>query len=467
MRAVTIKCPECGAVVNARPADVSARCDYCGVTAQIRGRSRVLQIPKPMPAIVVGQPRLPVATVNRSGAGCVVGVLGAIAAIAVPIGISVRGTSCEPAAVQQLRKAQWDGVSRPVVMDLNGDGGEDVIGRVRIIQPTDIMKMAAYDVAGEKWLWISDTLGPRGDWIHTPMGVTGGTVVVSDGKAGLIGLGAADGSTRWTIRVNEVVKKICAGAGADTLTLFTADDKAHTLTVADGAVVPADTTACAPVPTDDSRANTPELVQWSWHNEHRQLVIEDTVEGMYSHEALYYVPGNIAVALGYKKPGSQVPMVAAYRWPNDALAQQTARVAELQAAMAAAGGTERQKLMTRYMAARNELSAIESARTPEVRWTAVVPGVDPLTAELDAPDPEHVAVNAEHVIVVYGMRDGAHRYRLAAFRMTDGLRAWDIELRGDSPLSAVGISSRLALVSRWDGLTAYDLASGTPSFKIE
>lgn len=469
MRAVTIKCPECGAVVNAKLTDASARCEYCGVTSQIRGRSRVLQIPKPMPAASAGAPRMPVATVNRSKAGCLPGivVLGVMAGIAVPIVIAVRGNSCQPAAVQKLRRAQWDGSSRPVIMDVNGDGTEDIIGRVRVLQPTDIVKLAAYDHDGKR-LWISDTLGPRGDWYNGPMGVTGGTIVLGDGKAGLIGLAVADGGTKWTIRVNEVVKKICAGESEGSLTIFTADDKAHALSVGDGAVVPSSATGCRPVPTDDERGDSPEVVQWNWHNGHRELAIEDTVEGMYSREALHYVPGNISIALGHKKPGSQVPMLAAYRWPEDSLAAQAARVAELQERMQTEKDPARRRaVITDFMEARAALRELEGGRKPDVRWTAVVPGVDPLTAEPRAPEPEHVAIGGEHVVVVYPMKDGAHSYRIAAFRLIDGTRAWDVGLEGDSPMSAIAASSTHALVSRWDGLTAYDLADGRRAFTIE
>jgi hypothetical protein len=222
------------------------------------------------------------------------------------------------------------------------------------------------------------------------------------------------------------------------------------------------------VPNDDADADQPDVHHWNWHTEPRDLVVKDQVEGMTSQEALYYVPGDVALGLGYKKPGSQVPMVVAYRWPATTIEQKRTEVEQLRMAMMESQGDRNARFaaMKAHQKAREELREMEEARGPQVLWSAVVPGVDPLTVRLSAPDPEHVAINAEHAAVVYETRD-THRFRVTAFRMTDGTRLWDVALPGDRPMSSVAASPTHVLVSRWDGVTAIDFATGERSFTID
>lgn len=467
MRATTIKCPECGATVNV-PAGVEvATCEYCGASAQIQRRSPILQRPVPLRMSQPGAPELPVATSTKAiGAiGCSVILLGILAGIVVPIVFAVRGCKEEAARKSAFSEPRWDGISRPVVRDLTGDGVQDIIGRVRILKPNDEILMAAFDGASGKRLWVSESLGDRSEAAFGPMALADDMVLVSDGSAGLIAMRAGDGDITWQIRLNEVVDKICAGTAEGTVLVRTKDEKLHPVSVADGSLQSAEDDAqCLPLPNDSAREDLPDCITYRWSNPYRQLVVDDKIEGMDSNTSLHYVPGDVTIALGNKEPGTEVPMIASYRWPQQAAEELDLRAIRDQ--MAAAKDPEQKRALYALYRKAREQERIRGKMAPEVLWTAVVPGVDPLSVATGAPNAEQVALNQNAVVIAYETRE-THHFRLTAFSVADGKRKWDIELPGDRPLSSVAVSASHAMVSRWDGLSVYDLATGEHAYTID
>jgi len=467
VRATTIKCPECGAAVNA-PADADvATCEYCGTAAQIQRRSTILQRPMPLRARAPGAPQLPVATSTKAiGAiGCTIIFLGILAGFAVPIVLAVRSCSQESDRKAALRSPKWSGQSRAVHLDLNGDGVEDIIGRVRRLKPKDELMVAAFDGTNGKRLWVSESLGLRADVARGPMAVTGGTVIVGDGGAGVLALNTADGVVKWRIRLNEVVDSICAGSEQGTALLQTKDKQLHPVAVADGALQSAvDGLPCAALPNDGPRADSDERIAYRWSNENRDLVVMRRIEGFFSDTALHHVPSGVTIALGFKQPGTRVPMIASYSWPAEAGDELDPRAIREQMIAEKDPARERE-LYQLYRKAREQQSG-RGDRAPVVAWTAVVPGVDPLSVSAHPLTAEQVDLNGVEVVVAYELRE-THHFRLTAFSTADGKRKWDIELPGDRPFSAVAVSPTHAMVSRWDGLYVFDLATGKRAYTID
>jgi len=468
VRATTIKCPECGAIIAAAPDAEVAKCEYCGAAAQIQRRSPILQRPMPVRAPQPGEPQLPVATSTKAiGAiGCSVMLLGILAGIAVPIVMGVRGCKKDAETNQALESPRWDGVDSIVLQDLDGDGVEDVIGRVRVLQPTDRLMVAAFNGANGERLWISEVLGTRGDLLHSPMGVTSEVVLVGDGSAGVIALSVADGGTRWRIRLNEVVEKFCAGGADGAVRVMTKDEKLHPVAVADGALQPAGEGAeCMPLASDSARADQPGRITYGRGSDYRELVLGDKADGMSARQTLHHIASGATIALGHKKPGSRVPMIASYSWPEQAEVDES-EVRDLHAQISAEKDQKRRaELFDQYRAARRKVR-VQREKQPDVGWTAVVPGVDPLTANDREPEPENADLNGAEVVIAYEMKD-THRFRLTAFSIADGKRKWDIALPGERPLSAVVVSPTHAMVSRWDGLYVYGLATGAHAYTIK
>jgi DNA-directed RNA polymerase subunit RPC12/RpoP len=469
LRVITIKCPECGAAVNAQPDAETAQCEYCGTTAQIRHRSPILQIPRPLPAAKPGQTPLPVATQASAigKIGCSFMLFGILAGVAVPIALAVK--QCDEQEKQQstLREPRWDGADRAVAVDITGDGVDDIIGRVRVIQPQDILMVGAFDGRSGKRLWISETIGERSDVLSGPLAVADEVVVVGDGSAGLFGLSLRDGGTKWKIRLNEVVERICAGDEAGTVKALTADKKLHPVAVADGALRPAgELSACIPLPNGDPRSDQPYRITYAWSNDYRAEVPDDSIEGMAASTALHHVQGDVTVALGYKKPGTRVPMLASYRWPADTPAEASRDPPPLMREARNAKTPERRRALLKEYAAARKRSRRRRDRKPEVLWTAQVPGIDPLQVKSYHPEPEKADLNDQTIVIAYETRE-THHFRMAAFSIADGKRKWDIELPGDRPLASVAVSRTHAMVSRWDGLHVYDIETGARAFAIE
>jgi outer membrane protein assembly factor BamB len=426
MRAISIKCPECAARISAAPGSETATCSYCGTTAYIQRRSRFLEIPRPPPPRPpAGQPALKVAT-QRHSSGWRAGVALLLLGVGVPVaGVALKRAGTElPGAGSRTgasspREPSWDGVDAVMLADLTGDGIADPLGRMRVLQPADRVHWAAFDGATGKRLWLSPFLGDRGDLIHTPSGLAHGAVVVGLGPGELAGLSATDGSVTWRIRLSEKVKSICAGDRGGTVVVETADEKMSRIRTSDGGVEGViEAGDCQPLPNDGRSADGPRRSKVSWGGRGRHRMPDD-LEGITAREALFDPESDVAIALGTRSHGTRVPMVA------------------------------------RYLPGSGELL-----------WSTLVPASDPLSVTERAPEDNLVAVDGEAVAVVYNV-EFAHGYRLTCFAASDGRRMWDIELPGDSPMSAVRLSPSHVFVSRWSGLHAFDRATGKPAYTID
>lgn len=411
MRAVAIKCPNCGADVQADAGSETATCAYCGTTAYVQRRSRVLQIPRPVPP---QRQQMPVAVPKRTvGAiGCVAG-LGILAGIVVPIVVGAR--SCTSCAANVLRQHQWNGVNGVIVADVDGDGIDDAVGRTRTLQP-DRLYLAAYSGADGHRLWQTQPLGTYTDYYHTASGLVGQTVLLGGTPGELMAVSTTDGTIRWKIRLSEKVERICAAADDTTALVETADERMQEIVVADGSVKGPASGGCRPLPNDSTNGDGPDRVLYAWHNDYRDQAPRH-LQGIDADEAIHCPSGDITIAVGHKEKGTRVPMIASYR-PGE------------QAPL----------------------------------WVATVPASDPLGVEADDPDTQNVAVDGDGVAVAYETKK-THRFRLTLFG-ADGKRRWDIAVSGDSPMSAVRMSPTLVLVSRWSHLLVYDRATGKQAWTV-
>jgi outer membrane protein assembly factor BamB len=427
MRAVVIRCPECGAQVNASPGAPTATCAYCGTTAQIQRRTGIFQRPEPRPAPPPELAHHRVAVERASRIGCA-----AIVAFIVAVGSVIFFAGRH--ATRDQRVPRWDGAPYgPVLVELTGDGVADVIGRVWVRGGEQSVYLAAFDGASGERLWRSEPLGSRSDIHLAPLGLAADVVLIGDGVAGVTAIATADGSTRWTIRLSEKVDRFCAGADGHA-GVRTADRTIHAVSLASGALAPAPGGDCAPLPSDRPRVGSPDVVRYESSSERRGLGLTDAGDGLRLGPVLELVSSGAAIGLAHRSPGSRVPMLAAYRWPEN-----------------------------EPMGA--DLRGRPQRPPPEVLWTAVVPTGDPLGVKEGEPDPDHVAIAAGTIVVAYELRERS-AFRLAAFSLADGSRRWDVPIPGDGSLSVVAASDTHAFVSRWDGLNAFELDTGEHVYTI-
>jgi hypothetical protein len=432
MRAIAIRCPECGAQLTARAEAATVTCEYCGNTAAIQRRG-----PAKGPAVPAPEPGAPA----WLSVAVVAGILTASGALAAFMILRERSGGESSARVVVSKSSassgapRWDGAPYGAVLrDLTGDGVADVIGRVQTREREARIAVAAFDGATGERLWMSEPIGLRSDVHLAPLGVSDEVVLIGDGTAGVTAFAIADGSTRWTIRLHEKIEGFCA-ADEGQVSVLTADGARHPVALASGAPAPAgDDRACVPLPSD--RDPAPAAISYS--RDHRGLLLDDAAPGLRANEALHHAQSGVTIALGHKTPGTRVPTVASYRWPE--------------------GWVE--AVSTDSRAARRR-----ARPEPEVLWTAAVPGGDPLLAKEGAPRRDHVAVGGGAVVVAYELRE-RRAIRVTALSVTDGRRLWDRDVPGTMPLSAVAASDTHAFVSRWDGLSAFALDSGAHVYTI-
>jgi hypothetical protein len=472
VRAITIKCPECGATINAAPGSPTTTCNYCGTTAQIQRRSPVLERPVQMSSAPV-HVNMPVAVQRHSSRWLAITILViTLVAGGIPALCVFKAVKKQRA---KLNAPHWSGTSGVLLADINGDGVKDMIGRLRIYKPS-AMFFAAFDGRTGKRLWKSQRLGTYSDMLSTPSGLSGKALVVSLGGASLAGISVADGTMLWQIRLNEKTKKLCRGTDDNSIFVKTADKRFHRVALKDGALTAADSVArCELLPTDKSRDGASgDTITYKWSNDYRDKIPRDKIPGIEADTAIHHVPTKVTIALGHKKPGSRIPMIASYRWPapkpEPAESSGEDPIAELRTQMRnARDPKERRRLMKAYMTARRAKRKRERERRerkPEALWTAQVPAIDPMTVREGDIDPKQADVNETAVVIAYQTKK-SHDFRLTAFSVKDGKRLWDLALPGDRPLSAVAVSPTHAMVSRWSTLRVYDLKTGKPAFTID
>lgn len=365
----------------------------------------------------------------------------------------------------RLSSSEWD-CGGAVLHDLNGDGTPEIIGRTHKLEPEHVSLLAAFDGKTGDRLWESEELGPREDLLLSPMGVAGGLAVLGTGGPGLVAVSLTDGAIRWRTRLGEKIEQICAG-DARAVRVRTADKKLHSVALADGKAAPTAATddSCRPLPNDNPRADQPHRLVHSSHDRTGEVKIE----GMSVDSVLVHPESGTSVALGYRYPGTDVPVVARYRWrePPRAEVVNEPTPPGLQEKLATALGPEKSRAALDALKHRR-LSRRAGVQIPvvELSWQADVPGVDPFTVETGAVEPSEADLNDQVLVVAYETKQD-DVYRLTAFELTSGKRRWDMELPGEDNVHAVMVTSKLALVTRSPELQAIDLRSGQIAFTIE
>lgn len=423
VRAVQLKCPNCGATLQTAETALQMTCTYCGQVSRIQQRSRVLQRLQPP----VGPSNLPVVTRPASSTRWVIFAVavvfaGATAGSALFIGRqAVRRAKLADTSVAASERgwsASWDG--RPVIADVDGDGVEDLIGMTRY-QQGDQAKLAAFSGVTGKLLWESPGLGKHTD--ATGLVAAAGDKVLratSDGR--VHAHERATGARAWALDLGEKTAAFCSGdAGA--VIVATADQRAHRLELATG--VRSDAPALRiedewSEPRRDARDHRAVCDRISDNNNRWTAGAVRTrrygaaeIPG-FSPSIVLRTPAQGAIAVGSRTPGTSVPMLAALD----------------------------SKLRT-------------------ARWTAVIPSSDVLNAR--SPE-DRIALTDDLIAVTYHGSD--NKVRLTTFALADGVRRWDVPVALDWNLSGVAVTRRAVVVAAWSRLQAFDLKTGNVLFEI-
>lgn len=286
--------------------------------------------------------------------------------------VSVSGL---PAPAERL---SWDTVASMATVRLNSDAIDDLLVFVTVYAGSENpLHLAAIDGASGERLWMSEsygTISTHSAHVHTELAVQGNLVLVTDHRRTAHVLDLITGSELRTATLTDRAEWACADPESDRHVWIEVADDQHVrmdLTTAELTPAPKRPAYCPP-----------------WHErvdcrdyKGRLLCARDpdriAIDGFYAEGVL--AMGAERIAVGYKSPGTRLPMAAAYRkgakkphWVRRLLEDPDAPVEEgAPAHYDAAGG----RLVMHYEIGNEEhrLMALDTA-TGKTLWDVVLPG---------------------------------------------------------------------------------------------
>jgi hypothetical protein len=399
MAGKSFKCPDCGAGLQVRRGADTANCQYCGSIVQAGGRRRV---PGASRADQTG---------SGKAVGCVLTMAVCGAALGVAIAWSVgRDEPVAPDGVQRVLPPTygWQGLGAAILVDVNGDGADDVVGRIRYVSGGDAIHAAAFDGLTGEQLWEGPNLGEYGETYLGVLALSGEHLAFADPRGRLTGFSLTDGSQLWQVGLGEKPASICGDEPGRVL-VVTTDGRRQLVTLVDGGVLAAPGQGCPPLWTDAMHGGGSPDILFEEVDRHRG---EDLVPGMRATDAVSRRSDGVRALLGHRSPGTRVPIVA---------------------------------------------------RT-EPDWTTLVPAADPLAAREG--EPALATLAGDRLVVVY--RLGDRTPQITAFDLNDGHRLWHTVVPEGSTdvLEALVTDDSRLFLSIWQRLEVFDLATGEHLYRI-
>ena len=237
-----IKCPNCNAPLPA-PSGPSQKCPFCGVEVQ----KTLLKHPAPPPPVPPPGPMPPPPDGTIQPNNTMLWVI--LSMIVVLVGAAVTGvaylasrpdrrvTSITRQAEAVLRKTvkararDWDS-RRPFVVDVNGDGVEDVVGKIRVYANSKSTSYpAAVDGKNNELLWRGEAL-PRKHKIYLAPALL---LMTSSNMVRAFEL--KQGKQAWKATLADKISALFLGEEG-TIILKTKDEAWSVVALASGAVTP-------------------------------------------------------------------------------------------------------------------------------------------------------------------------------------------------------------------------------------
>jgi outer membrane protein assembly factor BamB/DNA-directed RNA polymerase subunit RPC12/RpoP len=322
--AVSIRCPHCNAALSVDPAARAIRCEYCGTPVLLQHTQppvprQDVPAPRPPPAPQASQGHrvsrwiiaAPLLMTIAGGATSAM-LFGRARAVA-PEAPGVSAVPVPGASVAApAERLSWDMTTSMATVRLNSDGIDDLLVFVAVYAGSENpLHLAAIDGASGERLWMSESFGTistHSAHVHTELAIQGNLVLVTDHRRTAHVLDLTTGSELRTATLTDRAEWACADPESDRHVWIEVADDQH---------VRMDLTTAALSPAPKRPAYCP-----PWHervdcSDYKGRVRcgrdSDRVKlDGFSAEGVLFV-GAERVAVGYKWPGTRLPMAAAYR----------------------------------------------------------------------------------------------------------------------------------------------------------
>lgn len=314
-----VKCPHCGAPLPPFGEARVVRCEYCTRDVELSTtKARPAVGPGPSPS----QPPPPArpAVFAAIGFAVTAAVTGVIIAIVSRHNERARVAAPQLAAIAERKAAEdakahlppaerrgyyWVGSGvLPVIRDVDGDGVEDVIGRVRFIDDGDVIRVFAFSGRDQRVLWRSPPYGTWGEsgYQHIRVTLVGDRLLVTDTRGDLHLLDVATGQEQAKHTLGERAARICLTADGKGATIALTDETARQV-AADGTVTT--------VPRSAACKADPFACGSMWRPQSATCLPRGLprIDGM-SPEFGVAGPGGARLVSGRKWPGTARPMLA-------------------------------------------------------------------------------------------------------------------------------------------------------------
>lgn len=412
-----LKCPNCGARVHPPASGDTVKCDYCGTVCQLPSKDRrgaapggppVTSYPVAsyrvrrgtfvLPLVVVlagGAISMVVSMHARSRAAHISQAAARLQAQAARRATQAARRAATAAATADVHAIEWDPTDgAPIPCDANGDGVPDLLGwAYQYKGHRELHFLVAVDGNNGNRLWTTQALDlkPASSLVTR----AGGTAVVAGNNGTAYAFALSDGTPRWKTPLGERAKRVCA-AGDGAIVVALADKRWVRLSLADGAMKQVAKQRCEPMWSATSSVSTFPRgaidleIAWSHQSGERSDL---HIHGMDIAWVLKDPAGDRLVAIGHERPGTPVPMAAAY-------------------------ACKRLTLGKNFFG--DPKYHCNGARQ---LWKVELPAGNPMDAQL--PDQPVSAIGGGVAYVAYKPNDDRQPPHLVALEIASGKRRWD------------------------------------------
>jgi hypothetical protein len=321
-------CPNCGAAIEGEPAGDRVACRYCGQTFEVAAPAPSPRVGSP-PRVVVLRGR-PVSALRRAASAFLVLFFGAVligvrfgllpgrAAHSPLLRLPTLPTGAVPSAFM------WDTVGGPPIpVAVGPEPVEGFIGRVRT-RGDDNLWIVAFDGVKLGPVWKAGPFGTYSEgYLATHVSVVAREVVVTDYRSSVHVFELASGRPLRTVKLTDRAKSMCAAPdGKARVWIEVADEKNVAVDTDSGTV----TAAPRPAWCAEAAASGSDCRGWLRRGPGRPGCkdpgLAPKVSGFEANNVLE--DGDLAVALGKKRPGTALPMIVGFDPKTRAVRWQTA-----------------------------------------------------------------------------------------------------------------------------------------------